>query len=584
MTIHEPKKKVIIRSSKAEFLGAARQRLILLSVGFLTCYIMIAARTFDLAFIQVPTNLPYETEASRDQGHTVPPTWRADIVDRNNVILARSLKTSSVYADPKLIINPEETAKDLMRIFSDLSYDSVLEKLTKPARFVWIKRHIQPKDKYEILKIGQPGLGFKDEYRRVYPQGSLTSHITGFANIDGKGLLGIERSFNEQLGIHTEPLKLTLDIRLQHLLHRETSRAIDEFMAKGGAGVIIDMKTNEVQAAISLPDFDPHYPGNAPKEYLFNRLTQGVYELGSAFKIFSTAAYLDHKTNDLSTKFDARKPLKRGRFSISDYHPEKRFLTIPEVFMHSSNIGSALMAEEVGTDTIRNVYYDLGLFSPLPIAIKESGSPLIPQPWRDINTLTASYGHGIAVTPLQMVNAAISLLGDGTFKTPIFAKTSDTQNTDSYRLSGDKIVSQKTSHILRDLMRLVVTDGTGEKASVIGYDVGGKTGTAEKISSNGYDRSRLISSFLGMFPMSDPQFAVFIMVDEPKGTQSSFGYATGGWVAAPAVGRVISGMTSILGIPPYTAENKSGKLLSAPDKQMSSSTKNKKKEAQLVSY
>lgn len=575
------------RISRAEFLGTAKERLILLSLGFMMCYALIAVRTFDLAFIQAPLKggehqAAYtDFESLTDIDDSFGPTWRADIIDRNGVLLARSLKTSSLYADPAMITNAEETAAALHKVFPEISYDTAYKKLSRKGRFIWIKRHLPPREKLQVLKIGQPGLMFQDEYRRVYPQGALAAHIAGFSNIDGKGLMGIERSFDEQLNITQQPVQLTLDVRLQHLLRKETQKAINDFMAQGGAGVIVDIQSREILAAVSLPDFDPHYPGQAEQSHLFNRLTQGVYELGSTFKIFSTAAYLDTYPAHKNKKFDARKSLKRDGFTISDYHPEKRFLTIEETFIHSSNIGSALMGEEIGADQLRSVYEKMGLFSPMSLEIKELGTPLIPSPWRDINTLTASYGHGIAVTPLQMVNAAITVIGDGQFAPLTLQKHSAVKNAHESRAEY-RVFSPETTATMRKLMRLVVTEGTGEKADIKGYEVGGKTGTAEKSSADGYDHKRLISSFLGMFPMSQPRYAVFIMVDEPKGTQESFGYATGGWVAAPAVGRVITGMTSILGIPPQDGTSRHGANTRHSHK--NSAPHSDKQEARFVSY
>ena len=307
----------------------------------------------------------------------------------------------------------------------------------------------------------------------------------------------------------------------------------------------MDVRSGEILAGVSYPDFDPHNPGKYNSASMFNRLSLGVYEMGSVFKIFSTAAFFETVDAGIDRKFDAREPIKRHGFTISDYHPEKRILTLPEVFMYSSNIGAALMGEEIGTEVLKDFYEDIGLTAPLDFAIKEVSRPIIPDPWRDINTLTASYGHGIATTPVQLISAVSSIVNGGLLVRPKLVID------ESRKAREIRLVSEDTSENIRRLLRLTVKDGTGSKADVDGYNVGGKTGTAEKIGKKGYDRDRLLSSFIGVFPVEEPRYAVFVMIDEPKGQKASFGYATGGWVATPAVGKVIKSMVSILGIKPH---------------------------------
>ncbi|MCB1563824.1 MAG: penicillin-binding protein 2, partial [Alphaproteobacteria bacterium] len=326
-------------------------------------------------------------------------------------------------------------------------------------------------------------------------------------------------------------------------------RAVEEFSASSASGVIMDVKTGEILAGVSLPDFDPHDPGGAPKEALFSHLTQGAYELGSVFKVFSTAALFESRNVPMGTMFDAREPLKRGRYTINDYHAKDRILTLPEVFMYSSNIGSAMMGEAVGTDALKAFYEDLGLLTPLELEIRETAHPIVPSPWRDINALTASYGHGVATTPVQLVTAVSSIVNGGLLVKPsVVLHDATAQTPDSS--AHIRVVSERTAEKMRELLRLVVTDGTGSKADVKGYQVGGKTGTAEKLVNGRYDRTKRMSSFVGVFPMDAPRYAVFVIVDEPKGNKDSFGYATGGWVAAPAVARTVVSMAAILGLPP----------------------------------
>lgn len=548
-----------IIGEKSFSLDLARGRIVLMGACFVLAYIILAARAVDLMLIQAePAKL-----ADNGEMQAVPvalSTIRADIVDRNGEILATTLKTASLYADPELISDHEKAAAGLAKIFPDLKYGEVLHKLEQGGRFARLKRNLLPAEQYAVMELGEPGLAFQYEDRRVYPQGPLAAHLVGYAGVDNQGLAGIEKSFNNTLS-DGKPIQLTLDVRLQHALRREVAAAVHDFNAKAGVGVIMDVKTGEILAGVSLPDFDPHDVKKSPNDNLFSRITLGTYELGSVFKIFSTAAYLETHDVPMSASFDASKPLHRGRFVINDYHAEDRIMTIPEIFMYSSNIGSAMMGEAVGTEKLRAFYKDIGLITPLQIELPEVGKPQVPNPWREINTLTASYGHGLATTPLQMTSAVSSIINGGYLVKPYLVLDKDTRDEQAESL---RIVSPETAHRMRQLLRLVVTDGTGQKANVIGYGVGGKTGTAEKSSTRGYDHNKLISSFIGVFPMNNPQYAIFVAIDEPHGNKKSYGYATGGWVAAPAVARTISAMVSILGIPPEDA---------APEKELSSSLK-----------
>jgi cell division protein FtsI (penicillin-binding protein 3) len=547
----QPPEKII--GARRSALDVARGRLVFVGFCFTLGYILLAARVVDLTLIQgeLPRLAhlanPESDAGSQDLANEKP--LRGDIVDRNGVLLARSLNTASLYADTYYITKPEETARGLVKILPDLKYGDVLQKLQKKTHFVWLRRNLTPKDQYAILNLGQPGLNFQDEAHRIYPQGPISSHIVGYSDIDGHGLGGVERNFNSLLDTGSKTLQLTLDIRLQYVVRRELKKAIRDFNGIGGAGVIMDVNSGEVLAAVSEPDFDPHEVDDKDKPALFSRLTQGVYEMGSTFKIFTAAAMLELRNPSMGQTFDARAPIEIGRFKISDYHAENRFLTIPEIFMVSSNIGAARMGEQIGTEALRNFYKSLGLLDPLQIEIQEIGHPLIPNPWLPISTMTASFGHGIAVTPLQTLGAVCSIINGGTLVHPTLVMDGTLSDKDQKK-SDTRVVSEQTAHRMRQLLRLVVTNGTGKNADVPGFEVGGKTGTAEKTSGGGYNHKSLLSSFIGVFPMDAPKYAVMIMVDEPKGNAASHGYATGGWVAAPAVARVITAMAPILGLVP----------------------------------
>ena len=536
-------KSVSLQGEKSTALDLARGRLVLISAFFILTYAIVMVRAFDLSIIQgVFSDAPLKSIAQYEQPVDGP--RRADIVDRNGILLATTLEMVSLYADPKMIHDKAAAADALVNIFPALSRDDLLKKMNSKRRFVWLNRNIMPHEQREILKIGEPGLLFEEGARRLYPHGNLAAHIVGYADTDDQGLAGLEREHSDALN-KGEVIRTTLDVRLQHALRRSVSTAITDFTAKAGTGVVMDVKTGEILAAVSLPDFDPHDAGNAPDRAKFNRLSLGVYELGSMFKIFSTAALLDNHELPMGYRFDAREPIKVGRFTINDYHAEDRELTIPEVFMYSSNIGTAKMGEMIGTEGLKSFYADLGLLEPLDIDYPEVGKPIYPTPWREVNTLTASYGHGIATSPLQLAVATSAIVNDGLYVRPKLVMNDEPQDDAELRL-----ISSKTAHKMQALMRLVVSDGTARKAEVPGYLVGGKTGTAEKAGAGGYHKKKLISSFVGAFPMDDPRYVVMVMVDEPKGNKQSYGYATAGWVAAPAAARVVSSIASILNIDP----------------------------------
>lgn len=554
--------KVQVTGQKRSTLDVARGRLVILTAVFVFFYILVVARIVDLSLISAHFG-KHEQTLSSYEDPTISerkPINRADILDRNGVILARSLKTSSLYADPVNIQEAPEVAKDLVKIFPDLSYGDLLQKLQSQRRFVWIKRNITPDDQYKVLYLGHPGLSFKEEDRRIYPQGNLVSHIVGYTNVDEHGLGGLESSFDKLLSKSTAPLVTTIDVRFQHALRRELINSMQMFSAVAATGMIMDVNNGEILAAVSLPDFDPHDVDLNDKEALFNRLTLGVFEPGSTFKIFTTAAVIEDVGTSMAQEFDVRNPIKIGRFSINDFHAQKRILTLPEVFMHSSNIGSVQMAQMVGTQDFKNFLSDLGLLKAPNIELPEIGAPLIPSPWREVNTMTASFGHGLAVSPMQLVAASSSIMNGGMLVKPTLIKYSTSHDKNSK--NSVRVVSEQTAHRMRQLMRLVVTDGTGSKADVKGFNVGGKTGTAEKNVNGGYDSDRLRSSFIAFFPSESPKYAVYILLDEPKGTKETFGYATAGWVAAPPAKRVIESIITIEGLQPQPSDELGGTLAS----------------------
>ena len=518
---------------------------ILMTLGVAVfAFAAVCIRLIDLAIFQAAeepaiARVAYKAELS---------TERADIVDRNGVLLATNLATASLYAKPHEVMDAEEVAGQLTAVLPDLSAPEIVEKLRSGRRFVWIRRNLTPRQQWQVNRLGQPGLDFQHEEARVYPQASLAAHILGFADIDNNGLAGIERAFDKTLRSGRGPVRISLDMRVQHIMHDELGRAVSEFAATGAAGVVLDVRSGEVLSLVSLPDFDPNHPAEATADQRFNRATLGVYEVGSTFKIFTTAIALETGVVDFTDGYDASRPLRVSRFTIRDYHPESRWLSVPEIFMYSSNIGAAKMALDIGGEAQRAYLGHLGLLKSLSLGLLEAGVPMIPRPWRSINTMTIGFGHGIAVSALHLAAAAAATINGGLYNAPTFSVRSyGVAETSSF---SRRVFSEETSLRMRKLLRLVVEKGTGRKAAVPGYLVGGKTGTAEKLVAGSYSGDALLSSFVGAFPMNKPRYIVLVLLDDPKGTAKTHGFAGGGWTAAPVVSRVIQRMAPFVGIAP----------------------------------
>jgi len=540
------RKSIVIEGERRISASIAQSRLSILGVCFITAYLLLALRLIDLSIVQTHIlsgdGEPVSSESVAVKEIAV---RRGDVYDRNGFLIATTIKAPSLFVDPSMVLDVKDLGEKLEAILPDMCPKKSLKTMNANNRFGWLAHEITPAQQQKVLEIGDPSLGFKYHYRRIYPQEELFAHMLGHTDRDGLGLSGIERSFDDVLA-KGQDVTLSLDLRLQHAVKREVQSAIDEYSANAGVGIVIDVHNGEVLAGVSLPDFDLNDAGKASPNQAFNRMTLGVYELGSMFKIFSTAALLEIKKVSMEHTFDARKSLKIGWYKIDDYHAQKRVLTIPEVFMFSSNIGSALMGKSVGGKALKAFYKDLGLLDALEFDIKEVGKPITPKsPWREDSTMTASYGHGLSTSPLQMSAAVASIVNGGIAVQPTLLIEDEQQR----RMKNEvRVVSEKVSKDMRSLMRLVVTQGTGENADVPGISIGGKTGTAEKSVNGRYRSDKLISSFVGAFPIDDPRYVVMVMVDEPHGTKKSFGYATAGWVAAPTVARISQSMVSILGL------------------------------------
>jgi cell division protein FtsI (penicillin-binding protein 3) len=531
--------------SLRQTLDVAKTRLVVVSGAFLLAFLVISGRLIDVCLLKGDGE---EISAHERTSHGT--VYRADIVDRNGELLATSLRTCSLYANARVVLDAKEAAEKLIQVLPELNLKDSLQRLKSGKGFVWLARHLTPQKQAEIIRLGIPGIYFKQDERRVYPHGELFAHVLGYTNIDNQGLGGIERKFNDFLLSYKDPLQLSLDIRVQHVLRDELLVGIEKFRALGGAGMVMDVRTGEIIAMVSLPDFDPNQVGKmGSKEALFNRITLGTYEMGSSFKIFNTALYLESGKGTLFTKFDVSTPLRIGRFRVPDFHLAHHPLTVAEVFTESSNIGSGKMAMQMGISLQKVFFEKLGFFRPASLEISELGSPLYPKHWSEATTITAAYGYGISISPLQLVTAIAGVVNKGIMQKPTLIKTAN-----SHVKKGVRIISEKTSEIMRKLMYMIVAQGRGRKARVKGYEVGGKTGTANQISGRSYQQGSNMTSFIGAFPMSHPQYIILIMVDRPQAIKETYGFNAAGWNAAPIAGKVIGRIAPLLQVVPSSEE------------------------------
>ncbi len=555
---HKPweSRRIRIEGARKQALETGRNRVVVTAVVFGLAFAAIAGRLVDLTVL----NQPGEPQVTQRNDM---PAWtaeRADIVDRNGVILATSLPTVSLYADPSEVLDPVIATDKLLTVLPDLNRDETIARLSGDGRFVWVWRNLTPTQQYEINRLGIPGLQFQHSDRRVYPHGDTAAHLLGLTDVDGQGIAGVERTFDVRLREDTKPLRLSVDLRVQSILREELAASVAEFNALGGAGIVLDVNSGETIAMVSLPDFDPNAAETMVGEAGFNRATKGVYEMGSTFKLFTAAMALDAGTVTLKGGYDASKPIHVARFTISDYHAKNRWLSVPEILVYSSNIGAAKMALDVGTKAQQRYLGGFGLLDAPAVELPEVGRPLVPAQWREINTMTISYGHGIAVSPLQLATAVGALVNGGIRYEPTILGAAERG-----QIAGERVISAATSKQVRGLMELVVSKGTGKNARVDGYRIGGKTGTAEKQVDGRYKKNALISSFVGAFPMEDPRYVVLAVLDEPHGTKRTLDYATGGWVAAPVVKQVVSRMAPLMGVAPSPAEVEETPLPSQPN-------------------
>lgn len=536
-----------LEGSLNSLIERSRARLVFFLLAVFIVYGAIAVKVIKLTFF-----FDHENKNSLNYTPTITQGKdRLSFFDRNGILITSNLKTNSLFADARDSKNPAIEAKMIRKVLPDLNEKELAGKLASKKAFVWIKRNLHPKEMQDINDLGIPALHFQGEEKRIYPHQNVFSHVIGMVGRDNQGLTGLEKYLDnldkvsfEKLALD-ERLDVALDMRIQSLLHSEMSKQLKKHSALGAAGIVMDVTTGEILALVSLPDYDPNTPQTLTQNNQFNNVTLGVYELGSTFKPITFATAFEKKLIDLRTVIDATEPIRIGRFRISDFHAKKRPMTAAEVMMYSSNIGTAKIAEKIGNTTLQEYFRKLGLYEKVKTEIAERALPLMPTRWTDVTTLTASFGHGVAVTPLHIASATAALVNGGMLYTPSLIKLSEGKKP-----VGTRIFSEQTSETMRKLFRLVVSKGTGSSADVKGYYVGGKTGTAEKLVNGRYVEGKVISSFMGIFPMYKPKYFVMAIFDEPKATPDTYGYNTGGWIAAPVVSRVIAAMGPLMKIKP----------------------------------
>ena len=526
-----------------------RSRIVLAVAAFLLVYSVICGRLVAMA-LQDPAEVVYRAHLAEEVSKS-----RPDLLDRNGRLLATDIRVPSLYAEPHQILDVDEAIELLTAALPALDPAMLRKRLSSGRRFAWIQRELTPAQRDRVHALGVPGIGFIEETKRVYPAGRLTAHVLGHVDIDNRGIAGIEKYLDREglaelhdLGFardgDQQPRQLTIDLSVQHAVREELARAMTRFQAIAAGSVVIHAKTGEVVAMVSLPDYNPHIPAESLDKDAINRITTGVYELGSAIKAFTTAMALDAGVTDLDTQYDARSPIRVGSAVIDDFHAERRILTVPEVFIHSSNIGTARMALDVGIDGHQAFLARMGFRERLDTELPESSSPLFPRRWSQLSSMTISFGHGFSISPMQAVAAGAALINGGNLMAPTFLPRGMAEAT----MASHPVLKPETSATMRYLMRLNAEDGTARRADVPGFFMGGKTGTAEKVVDGVYSNTKILATFLAAFPMDNPEYVMLTMLDEPKGLPETHGYRTSGWNVVPTTGQIIKRIAPLLGV------------------------------------
>ena len=543
---------IVVDAARKATGGKARTRIVMTMAVFFTLYSTIAGRLVYLG-LQNPD--------LSDGPQSRVTASRPDIVDRNGEVLATDIKTASLFAEPRRIVDADEAIEKLSTVLPEIDYEQTYRKLKSGAGFVWLQRQLTPKQQADIMALGVPGLGFRTEKRRFYPSGETSSYVVGLTNIDNQGISGMEKYIDEQglsdlqasgLAIPKDlkPVRLSIDLRVQHVVRDEIAAGLERYRAMGAGAVVLNIKTGEVMAMASVPDFDPNNPYNAQDKDRLNRMSAGLYEMGSTFKSFTSAMALDSGKATMNSRFDASHPIRVGHQAIHDFHGKNRVLSLPEVFLYSSNIGSAREAELVGIEGHREFLHRLGILDRMQTELPEVARPTEPKVWKQVNSFTIAFGHGVSTTPLQAAVGCAALM-QGFLIQPTFLVRSE----EEAMAVAKRVVSDKTVEGMRYLYTLNAEKGSARNARAPGYRVGGKTGTAEKVINGRYSKDLNFNTFVAAFPMDDPQFLVFTIADAPhpeKPGMTDVAANNAGVIA----GNIIRRSAAMLGVKPdFSHEN-----------------------------
>ena len=505
----------------------------------------------------------YKSEAKVKIQQLKPTKGRPDIVDRNGDVLATDIKKYSVYVEVNKLIERDRAARLLAQALPDHTNQmKLLVEFESGRNFFWVARNINEEERERVFRLGLPGVVLEKENRRFYPNGRLAAHILGSTDIDNRGTAGFEKYIDgtgirdvEQFGLPVNaesltPFQLSIDMRVQHALRDELVKGIVKYKALAGSGIIYDVTTGEIIALASYPDFDPNITGEAQKGENINRAMVGVYEMGSTFKALNTAMALESGKMTINSAFDTKEgQMTFGKHTIHEYHGTGRRLTIPEIFLHSSNIGSAKMALLAGTKTQQDFLRKMGILDKVQTELPETQAPLTPRHWGDVETVTISYGHGISVSALSCVKAVGALVNGGRLIEPTFLKRSAQEAQDK----ASTVIKPETSEALRFVMRLNAEQGTAKGALTPGYFIGGKTGTAEKVVRGTYRKDQMLTTFMAITPADKPRYLYFVILDEPKGIPETYNLATSAWNAGAVTGKLLERTAPMLMPPLLTA-------------------------------
>jgi cell division protein FtsI (penicillin-binding protein 3) len=542
---------IVLLGSRHSRDAMVRSRLIVVILIMVVIFGLIALRLGQFGLQRVETAIEGRERDAITAG-------RPALLDRNGLELALDIRVPSIFAEPRRIVDVDEAVSKLRTALPDVDPTWLRDRLSGEKGFVWLQREVSPSVGEKVMNLGLPGVDLVTESSRFYPGGSESAHVVGSVNIDSQGISGMERALDNEgvallqsIGLAREqeltPSRLSIDLRVQYAMWAELSDALTRYQAIAAAGVMLDARTGEVIGLVSLPDFDPNVPSSALKDGRMNRITAGTFELGSTFKSIAFAAALDSGKVTLRDSFDARFGVRFGRFTITDFHGQNRVLTLPEIYKYSSNVGAIHIVEALGKDAYRAFLSTLGFDDPLVTELPERARTNVPAKFSEITAATASFGHGLSITPLHMAAAMAALVNGGNYVVPTFYPRTVEEAGKRYR----RVISEETSRKLRYLIRLNALDGSGSRMNKIagGYRAGGKTGTAEKVVDGRYAANTNLNTFAAAFPMDDPRYVLLVLVDEPKAENPQSG-TTAGWNAGEVVGRIIQRTAPMLGIAP----------------------------------